>query len=432
MPTSHHRTGILKPITALLALLALSQFGSPAPRVSLAARASQAASISLTPIADVTSVNGSHPITIAHAGDGSGRLFVVEQPGRIMIYNGTQLLPTAFLNITSIVNSGDSEQGLLGLAFDPQYTTNGYFYVDYINKSSTEGATVVARYHVSASNPNVADSSPPTTLLTITQPQTNHNGGQLQFGPGGYLYISTGDGGNGDDAGPGHNPAIGNAQDRNSLLGKILRIDVHNNNTADGLPYDIPPSNPFANDGNPNTRGEIWAYGLRNPWRFTFDRQTGDMFIGDVGQGTWEEIDFQPGASTGGENYGWRCKEGDEPFTSDSHCASETFVTPIFVYDHSQGRCSVTGGYRYRGTRYLQLVGTYFYADYCGGQIWGATRSGANWTTTPLLDSSALISTFGEDDSGELYLADRTSGKIYRIDVPFVPSHFVHMPIVRR
>ncbi|HEX9439879.1 MAG TPA: PQQ-dependent sugar dehydrogenase, partial [Roseiflexaceae bacterium] len=222
MQTSHHRTGILKLITALFALSALSQFGSPAPRVSLAARASQAVSISLTPIADVTSVNGSHPITIAHAGDGSGRLFVVEQPGRIMIYNGTQLLPTAFLNITSIVNSGDSEQGLLGLAFDPQFASNGYFYVDYINKSSVEGATVVARYHVSASNPNVADSGPPTTLLTITQPQTNHNGGQLQFGPDGYLYIGMGDGGGGGDQ---HGP-IGNAQNLGTLLGKILRIDV--------------------------------------------------------------------------------------------------------------------------------------------------------------------------------------------------------------
>jgi glucose/arabinose dehydrogenase len=426
MPTSRRCTGILKLITALLATLALSQFASPAPRAIRAARSSQAAGISLTPIADVTSVNGSHPITIAHAGDGSGRLFIVEQPGRIMIYDGTQLLPTPFLNITSIVNSGDSEQGLLGLAFDPQYTTNGYFYVDYIDKSSTAGKTIVARYHVPSSTPNVADPGSATPLLTITQPETNHNGGQLQFGPGGYLYIGMGDGGGGGDQ---HGP-IGNAQNLGTLLGKILRIDVHNNNTGDGLPYDIPADNPFVN--TQSARKEIWAYGLRNPWRFSFDRQTGDMFIGDVGQNTWEEIDFQPQASTGGENYGWRCKEGNEPFTSDSHCASETFVTPIFVYDHSQGRCSVTGGYRYRGTRYLQLVGTYFFADYCGGQIWGATRSGANWTTTPLLETSAFISTFGEDDNGELYLADRSSGKIYRIDVPFVPSHFVHLPIVQR
>src|SRR5262245_45531689 len=305
----------------LLVLLALAA-GVVAPRQpALATPAPQAVAVSFQKIADVSTVQGSNPVAIAHAGDGSGRLFIVEQPGRIMIYNGAQLLATPFLDIHAIVNSGDTEQGLLGLAFDPQFATNGYFYVDYIDKSSTAGKTIVARYRRSNSNPNVADPASALPLLTITQPQTNHNGGQLQFGPDGFLYISTGDGGNADDTGPGHNPTIGNAQDLNSLLGKILRIDVHNNNTGDGLAYDIPPGNPFANDGNPNTRAEIWAYGLRNPWRFSFDRQTDDMLIGDVGQNAVEEIDFQP-AGVAGRNYGWRCREGDQPFTSDSHCAS--------------------------------------------------------------------------------------------------------------
>ncbi|MFL5803882.1 MAG: PQQ-dependent sugar dehydrogenase, partial [Roseiflexaceae bacterium] len=398
MKTQHHQSN-LTPVICALALLALPLLAGLAPGLSHAAPTPQALTIALAEIANVSTVDGREPITIANAGDGSGRLFVVEQPGRIMIYNGTQLLATPFLDISSIVNSGGSEQGLLGLAFDPAFASNGYFYVDYIDKSSTTGKTIVARYHVPNSTPNVADPGSATPLLTITQPQTNHNGGALQFGPDGFLYISSGDGGNRDDEGQGHNQAIGNAQDLNTLLGKLLRIDVHNNNTADGLPYDIPPGNPFASDGNPNTRAEIWAYGLRNPWRFSFDRQTGDMFIGDVGQDAVEEVDFQPEASTGGENYGWRCKEGNNIFTPDSHCASETFVAPIQVYDHSQNRCAVTGGYRYRGTRYPAMAGVYFYADYCGGQIYGARLSGANWTKTDLLDQYLRQNRSGKNEA---------------------------------
>jgi glucose/arabinose dehydrogenase len=428
MKTTCHRSNLTL-VACALVLLALLPLAGLAPDQIEAAPAPQALTITLAQVADLATVGGSEPVAIANANDGSGRLFIVEQPGRIRIYNGTQLLATPFLNITSIVNSGDTEQGLLGLAFDPDFTSNGYFYVDYIDKSSTAGKTILARYHVPSGTPNVADPGSATPLLTITQPQVNHNGGALQFGPDGYLYISFGDGGNGGDTGSGHNPTIGNAQDLNSLLGKILRIDVHNNNIGDGLAYDIPPSNPFASDGNPSTRGEIWAYGLRNPWRFSFDRQTHDMFIGDVGQEKVEEIDFQPKASTGGENYGWRCREGDQDYTSDAHCVSETFVAPIRVYDHWQGRCAVTGGYRYRGTRYPQLVGVYFYADYCGGQIYEATLNGATWTSALLLDTSASISTFGEDEGGELYLADRGGGKIYRITAP---SSFVYLPIVLR
>jgi glucose/arabinose dehydrogenase len=406
-------------LAVLLALLVLAGAGAAAP-------APQALSIALEalPTPNPALV---HPVAIANAGDRSGRLFIVEQPGQIRIYDGAQFRSTPFLNITTLVNSNDREQGLLGLAFDPQYVANGFFYVDYIDKSSATGKTIVARYQRSADDPNVANPNSALPLLTIAQPQANHNGGQLQFGPDGYLYISTGDGGNFGDQGSGHNPTIGNAQDLGSLLGKLLRIDVHNTNTADGLPYDIPADNPFV--ATSGARKEIWAYGLRNPWRFSFDRQTGDMFIGDVGQGAVEEIDFQP-AGHGGQNYGWRCFEGDQPYTSDSHCASETFTEPILVYGHGAGKCAVVGGYRYRGGRYPQLLGVYFYADNCTGEIWQATGSGANWTAPDSIDTPYGISTFGEDQAGELYLADRDGGGIYHIVA--VSTEFVYLPLVRR
>jgi len=355
------------------------------------------------------------PVSITNAGDGSNRLFITEQAGQIRIYNGTQLLPTPFLDISSLVEYS-GERGLFSVAFHPQYATNGYFYVNYTRKP--DGAIVVARYHVSSGNPNRADSGSGTPLLTVAHPATNHNGGQLQFGPDGYLYISLGDGGGGGD----DHGLIGNGQDLSQLLGKILRIDVNS-----GSPYAIPPSNPFA--GQAGKRGEIWAYGLRNPWRFSFDRQTGDLFIGDVGQGAVEEIDFQPAASGGGENYGWRCREGDQPFTPDAHCANETFVEPILVYDHGSAPCyAVTGGYRYHGTQ-PQFSNMYFYADYCTGQIWGATSSGATWSTQELTGTSFFISTFGEDEAGEIYLADAEGGGIYRISTI---SHYVFLPLISR
>jgi glucose/arabinose dehydrogenase len=412
---------------ALLALLTLAA-GSMAPqRQTQAAPALQPTVISFQQIADVASVQGSQPVAIANAGDGSGRLFIVEQPGRIRIYNGSQLLATPFLNITNIVNSNGSEQGLLGLAFDPDFADNGYFYVNYTGKNGV-GDTVIARYHVSDATPNDADEGSALPLLTIAQPQSNHNGGALQFGPDGFLYISTGDGGGGGDNDVGHNPTIGNAQDLNSLLGKMLRIDVHNNNTGDGLAYDIPPGNPFANDGNPNTRAEIWAYGLRNPWRFSFDRQTGDMFIGDVGQDAWEEIDFQP-AGVGGRNYGWRRMEGDQCFNPSSGCQTGSLILPILNYENPDNSCrAVSGGYRYRGGSYPQFAGVYFYADNCSGEVWGATQSGADWTEGDPIDTAFAITTFGEDEAGELYLADH-GGKIYRI---IGNSEFVYLPSVRR
>ncbi len=338
------------------------------------------------------------PVAITHAGDGSGRLFLTLQAGQILIYDGTQVLSTPFLDISALV-SCCGERGLLSVAFHPDYEHNGFFYVNYTN---TLGDTVIARYTVSA-DPNVADPNSALILLTIAQPFANHNGGQLQFGPDGYLYIGMGDGGSGGDP-------QNNAQNPGVLLGKLLRIDVDH-----GTPYSIPPDNPFVD--NPEVRDEIWALGLRNPWRFSFDRLTGDLFIGDVGQNDWEEVDFQPANSAGGENYGWRLMEGNHCFNPPVNCNNGSLILPILEYSHSLG-CSITGGYRYRGTRNPQFYGTYFYGDYCAGRIWGATGDeNGQWTTTELLDTDFSISTFGEDEAGEIYLAHlaTNNGAIYRL-----------------
>jgi glucose/arabinose dehydrogenase len=348
-----------------------------------------------------------NPVAIAHARDGSGRLFFVLQGGRIVVHDGTRLLTAPFLDISALVASG-GERGLLGLAFHPGYRTNGFFYVNYTN---TAGDTVIARYTVSA-DPNVANPGSASLLLTIPQPFANHNGGQLEFGPDGYLYIATGDGGSGGD--PGNR-----AQNLGDLLGKILRIDVDG-----GAPYIVPATNPFV--GVPGARGEIWAYGLRNPWRFSFDRLTGDVFIADVGQSSREEVNFQPALSPGGENYGWRRMEGTTCFNPASGCNDGSLTLPIIEYDHVLG-CSVTGGYRYRGTRYPLLHGTYFYGDFCAGRIWGAAQGAdGRWTSQELLDSSLLISTFGQDEAGDIYVAHH-GGDVYRITTrtAMAPETFV-------
>ncbi|HUP59926.1 MAG TPA: PQQ-dependent sugar dehydrogenase [Thermoanaerobaculia bacterium] len=339
------------------------------------------------------------PVAIAHAGD--TRLFIVEQRGTIAVFDGTSLLAAPFLDIRSLVRSG-GEQGLLGIAFHPRYAENGFFYVNYTDAS---GDTVVARYSVSTTDPNRADGLSARVLLQVDQPFANHNGGQLQFGPDRYLYIGMGDGGSGGD--PGNR-----AQNRNDLLGKMLRIDVDS-----GTPYGIPPSNPFVNASN--ARDEIWSYGLRNPWRFSFDRTTGDLWIADVGQGDWEEVNFQPATSIGGENYGWRRMEGSHCFNPSSNCNDGSLVLPAIEYGHTNGACSVTGGHVYRGTRYPFLRGIYIYGDYCNGVIWGATRtiSGA-WTSRVLTDASFFISTFGEDAAGEMYVADHGGGRILKITDP--------------
>ena len=332
-----------------------------------------------------------NPTAITHAGDGSGRLFITLQAGRIVIFDGTQILPTAFLDISSLVLSG-GERGLLSVAFHPNYRNNGVFFVYYTN---TAGDIVIARYSVS-SDPIVADPASAVILLTISHPTfANHNGGQLQFGPDGYLYIGVGDGGGGGDP-SNHGQSLG------TLLGKLLRIDV------DGAPpYAIPTGNPFV--GVTGALLEIWAYGLRNPWRFSFDRSTNDLFIADVGQNSFEEVDFQLAGSSGGENYGWNIMEGNHCFNPSSGCDPDGLTPPILEYDHSLG-CSITGGYRYRGTQNPDLTGIYFFGDFCSGRIWGASEQAGAWTPTELLGTSLSISTFGEDEAGEIYVADHSQG----------------------
>ena len=338
--------------------------------------------------------------SITHAGDGSGRLFVSEQVGRVLVHDGESLLSAPFLDIRDRVRAG-GERGLLSLAFHPTYATNGYFFVNYTDLG---GGTVVSRFQVS-SDSNLADPESEVILFQAAQPRRNHNGGQIQFGPDGYLYIGMGDGG-----GAGDPPNL--AQDLSSVMGKMLRVDIDQGSAALA-----PESNPFVN--TPNARAEIWAYGLRNPWRFSFDRLTGDMFIGDVGQNAVEEISFQPAGSPGGENYGWRLMEGSRCYNPPTNCnAPGSLVLPILEYANSGGNCggSVTGGYRYRGTRHPQLSGTYFFADYCTGELFAAYQENGAWEQLGPRETGITIRTFGEDEAGEIYFAD--SGVVYRIDAP--------------
>ena len=307
----------------------------------------------------------SNPVDIKNCGD--ERLFIVERPGRIRIIDSAGTVqPTPFLNIQTRVLSG-GERGLLGLAFDPNYASNGYFYVNYT--SQTLGHTRISRFSVDPSNPDSALPSSEEMLLEIFQPYANHNGGHLAFGPDGYLYIGMGDGGSSGD--PGNR-----AQNLDSLLGKMLRIDV---SATPG--YTIPSSNPFVGVAG---RDEIWSYGLRNPWRFSFDRITGDLWIGDVGQGQREEVNFQSPEATGGENYGWRCYEGDSIYSlSGGGCPPYANTSqPVHVYDHSGNDCSVTGGYVYRGAEYANLFGKYFFTDYCEPTIRSLTSRAPRLTTS--------------------------------------------------
>ncbi len=351
------------------------------------------------------------PTYVTHAGDGSGRLFVVTKPGRIWIVQDGTLLPQPFLDISNLVKSDQYEQGLFSVAFAPDYAQSGYFYVNYTSRAGN-GDTVVARYRVS-SDPNVADPNSAQTILTIDQPAANHNGGQLQFGPDGYLYIGTGDGGRADDP-------WDNAENLGVLLGKMLRLDV-----SGGTPYAVPPDNPFV--GRADARPEIWAYGLRNPWRFSFDRATGDLYIADVGQNAWEEIHVQPADSQGGEHYGWDTMEGAHCFEPPQGCDMSGKVLPVAEYDHSWG-CSITGGYVYRGTRYPHLVGTYLFADFCSGRIWGLRVEEGRWRVAELLDTDYNIASFGEDEAGELYVVD-LNGAILRV-VSSPTSARVYLPMV--
>jgi glucose/arabinose dehydrogenase/mono/diheme cytochrome c family protein len=345
--------------------------------------------------------NFDSPLDVVDPGDGSGRLFVVEQPGRIMIVQDGQMLPDPFLDVTQLVPLNTysgiyTEQGLLGLAFHPKYAENGLFFINYSNR---QGDSVVARYAVSPGNPNRADPASAVILLTVDQPFEDHNGGDLVFGPDGYLYIGFGDGGR--PAEPNYN-----SQDPLKYLGKMLRIDVN----ADV--YIIPPDNPFV--GNPDYLPEIWALGLRNPWRYSFDRLTGDLYIGDVGQWLYEELDFQPARSRGGENYGWSAWEATHPYLQDATVLGE-YTPPVLEYPHDVG-LSITGGYVYRGETMPGLWGKYIYGDYVGGLVWLAYRDEAGaWQNAFLMDTGFVISSFGEDAQGEIYLVDYKGG-IYRLE----------------
>ncbi|HSE84472.1 MAG TPA: PQQ-dependent sugar dehydrogenase [Thermodesulfobacteriota bacterium] len=337
------------------------------------------------------------PTYLTHANDGSGRIFVVEKAGRIKIIKDGKVLSKPFLDIVSRVGSRGSEQGLLSVVFHPGYSQSGRFFVNYTN---LDGNTVVSEYRVT-DNPDIADKGSERIIITIEQPARNHNGGQLQFGPDSYLYIGMGDGGRGGKD---------NAQSKQVLLGKMLRIDVNS-----GKPYGIPENNPFI--GETGTRPEIWAYGLRNPWRFSFDRSTGDMYIADVGEYDWEEIDFQPAGSKGGENYGWDLLEGFHAFELPEGYNKGLLTMPVVEYDHGLG-CSVTGGYVYRGKSFPSISGTYFFSDYCSGLIWGLRKtSERGWEWAEFLDSSYSVSSFGQDESGEIYVLDYEDGTVYQITV---------------
>jgi len=367
------------------------------PAEPTAAPSSPVSSISLEPVL----TEGLEKVTsITHAFD--ERLFVLEQVGLIRIVENGRLLDQPFLDITDRVGSFSSEQGLLGLAFHPDYATEdammaGQFFVNYTDYS---GNSHISRFTVMADDPYRADPRSEVEYLAQEQPYPNHNGGSLAFGPDGYLYAGLGDGGSAND------PLLA-GQDLSTLLGKVLRLDV--DSTADA--YAIPADNPFID--TPEARPEIWAYGLRNPWRFSFDRETGDFYIADVGQNMWEEINFQPTADPGGENYGWNIMEGSHCFEADT-CDQTGLTLPIFDYDHSQG-CSVTGGYVYRGQMYPDLWGNYFVSDYCSGIIWRLFPQADGWLADAILDTDHTISTFGEDVNGELYVVNYWSGAIYRI-----------------
>ncbi len=387
----------------LVLFLSLAIFVINVPTLSAASTRLASLEIKLEKVLDGVT----RPVDIQSAKDGSGRLFIVSQTGEIWIYDGKKLKSAPFLDISTWVKCC-REQGLLGLAFHPDFSSNGFFFVNYID---LHGNTVIARYKA-ASGLDVADASSATMILTFDQPFGNHNGGQLAFGPDGFLYISTGDGGGGGDA-------SNNAQNLGSPLGKILRIDVDR-----GSPYAIPPTNPFVN--REDVKEEIWVYGLRNPWRFSFDRKTNAMFIGDVGQWNIEEIDLLPGNSRGGENFGWRLMEGSECFNLSSSCNNGALKLPILEYSHADANCSVVGGYRYRGKEFPFMDGIYFFGDFCSGRIWGAGNEQGSWEMRQLLDTSLSISTFGEDEKGEIYVAHLNSGQndngsIYRLKraIPF-------------
>ena len=376
----------MKPGAALLIALSLG--------LALPALAAPPA-VTLRPVASGLS----QPVELAHAGDGSGRLFIVEQAGTIKILKNGAVLATPFLDITSLTDL-DGERGLLGLAFHPQYAANRRFYVFYTRPS--DGALRVSEFLASASNPDLADAGTERSVITIPHASAgNHNGGRIAFGPQGYLYIATGDGGGGGDPSD-------NGQNRNALLGKLLRIDVNTNAT-----YLVPPTNPFVGQDGAD---EVWAYGLRNPWKFTFDRRTGDLFIADVGQGQWEEINFEPAGDPGGRNYGWDDREGAHCFEPMTGCLTSGRIDPIIEFSHASGGRAVIGGYVYRGTKSSALRGFYVYGDLNITSLSAAFPNGdGSWSTFPLVNGPGSITAFGEDEAGELYVVGYGGG-LYALD----------------
>ena len=360
------------------------------------------------------------PVNIAAPNDGSGRLFVVERVGRIRIIDQDgNLLPEPFLDLTELVQNDYLEQGLLGLAFHPDYATNGRFFVHFTDYH-TNGDNFIMEFPVSDDDPNLANREGGRLLLAVDQPYVNHNGGTIHFGPDGYLYIGIGDGGLGGDP-------YDTAQDRTKLLGKLLRIDV---DAEGGLAYGIPADNPYSQarivqsnsitdvigetEGlsleaayyHPAARPEIWAYGLRNPWQFNFDPATGDLYIADVGQVTWEEINFQPAGSPGGQNYGWDFQESGHCYPAQvSECPrSQVGTLPVAEYKHGQDGCSITGIGVYRGEEFPSLDGIYFNSDWCTGKFWGLARGDDNaWVYQQLLDTGLLVTGSGTDEVGNLY-----------------------------
>jgi glucose/arabinose dehydrogenase len=335
------------------------------------------------------------PTHITNAGDNSGRIFVVEQAGRVKIVRKSDTVVTPFLDIANMV-SCCGERGLLSIAFPPGYANSQRFYASYTN---TVGNSVISMFQTTA-DPNVADPNSEVQLLTVEQPFANHNGGLITFGPDGFLYIGFGDGGSGGDP-------FGNGQNLDTLLGKILRIDVESHPGT----YQVPPTNPFV--GVANARPEIWAFGLRNPWKFSFDRSNGDFYIADVGQNLYEEVDFQAAPSSGGQNYGWNVMEGLHCYNAPS-CNTAGLTLPVTEYTHGPG-CSITGGYVFRGPGNTSIQGTYLYGDFCSGTIRGLKSIAGSWQSNVMLDTNYSISTFGEDEAGNVYLNDYNGGKIFKI-----------------
>ncbi|MEP6986243.1 MAG: PQQ-dependent sugar dehydrogenase [Chloroflexota bacterium] len=342
------------------------------------------------------------PIGIVSANDGTGRLFAWEQSGKIWtISKDGEVGLDPFIDIgdkfpPAVTQGGYTEQGLLGVVFDPHYKDNGLFFIHYTDMKAN---TNIARYKVS-SDPEKADPNSAQIILQVNQPFPDHKGGQIAFGPDGYLYIGLGDGGNPDDP-------LRNGQNRNTLLAKLLRIDVN------GTPYKVPADNPFV--GQADAKPEIWAYGLRNPFRFSFDKQTGDLYIGDVGQWDYEEVDFQPAGSKGGQDYGWSAYQGMHPHIKQPLPVDESSLTlPVLEYAHTEG-CAIIGGYIYRGTALPSMNGIYLYGDYCNGRIWAATHTvDGKWQSYLWMQTDHVITSFGQDEAGELYLVDYKGG-IYKL-----------------